>query len=52
MTSGDGTHIGFRNVVTKLILHKVQKPQSQKTVFYSRRKSKMKINVLDFSDTF
>jgi hypothetical protein len=39
MTSDDGTHSSFRNVVGKFTSHTVHKPRSQKTVFYSRWKS-------------
>ena len=31
VTIEDGTHSGFRNVVGKLTLHTVQKPQNQKS---------------------
>jgi hypothetical protein len=41
MTSENGIHSSFQNIVGKLISHTVQKPQSQKT-FISRRKFKIK----------
>jgi hypothetical protein len=31
----DGTHSSFQNVVGKFTSHAMQKPQNQKTVFYS-----------------
>jgi hypothetical protein len=31
MTSQDGTHSSFQNVIGKFTLHAVQKPQNQKT---------------------
>ena len=31
MTSEDGTHSSFQNVVSKFTLHSVQKPQNQNT---------------------
>jgi hypothetical protein len=47
MTIKDGTHSGSRNVVGKLTLHNVQKPQNQKSVFIPRWKSKTK-NAVDW----
>jgi hypothetical protein len=44
MTSGDGTHSSFRNVVGKFISHTVRKSPNQKKEFISRRKSKIKTN--------
>jgi hypothetical protein len=41
MTIEDGTHSGSRNVVGKLILHTVQKPQNRESVFIPRWKSKI-----------
>jgi hypothetical protein len=42
MTIEDGTHSSSRNVVGKLTLHTVQKPQNQKSVFIPQLKSKIK----------
>jgi hypothetical protein len=42
MTIEDVTHSGSRNVVGKFILHTVQNPQNQKSVFIPRWKSKIK----------
>ena len=42
MTIEVGTHSGSRNVVVKFILHILQNPQNQKSVFIPRRKSKIK----------
>jgi hypothetical protein len=39
MTIENGTHSGSRKVVGKFILHTVQKPQNQKSVFTPRQKS-------------
>ena len=43
MTIEDGTHSGSWNVVGKLTLHTVQKPQNRESIFITRWKSKIKI---------
>jgi hypothetical protein len=45
MTTEDGTHRGFRKVVSKFTSRTKQKPQNRKTIFIPRWKSKIRIHV-------
>ena len=44
MTTEDGTHRSFRNVVGKFASHTVQQPKNKITIFIPRWKSKIKNN--------